>query len=106
MADAVDKLNSGRDMGEWDRENEPWGGQESENFPSPYPVPAQPEQDPFRVIPAPPHMSNELWQTSYYDATSYGPVSSYTQRPAGPCSLETGRLIDGDWPQSRIWKQV
>ena len=74
--------------------------------PSPFPDPVQPEQDPFRVIAAPPHLSNEIWQTSYYDAASHGKMGAYEQRPAGPCSLESGRLTDGDWPSTRIWKQV
>lgn len=74
---------------------------------SPFPEPVQPEQEPFKVIPAPPHISNEIWQTSYYDATSYAPMGAYKQLRAGPCDLETGRLIDGDWPSSHgIWKQV
>jgi hypothetical protein len=73
----------------------------------PFPDPVEPEQDPFRVIPAPGHMSNEIWQTSYYDATSHAPMGAFVQRPAGPCSLETGRLVDGDWPRDGSpWSQV
>lgn len=73
---------------------------------SPYPNAVQPEQPPFTVIPAPPHLSNEIWQTSNYDATSRAPMGEFVQRPAGPCRLDTGELIDGEWPESRIWKQV
>jgi hypothetical protein len=52
-------------------------------------------------------MSNEIWQTSYYDAASHAPMGIFTQRPAGPCHLETGRLVDGDWPSDGSpWSQV
>jgi hypothetical protein len=75
--------------------------------PSPFPDPVLPEQEPFKVIPAPPHVSNEVWQTSYYDATSHADMGAYVQRPGGPCNLETGKLTDGEWPAPRnIWKQV
>lgn len=79
---------------------------DSEFVPSPYPDAVEPERPPFKVIPAPPHMSNEIWQTSYYDATDNSPMGAYHQRPAGPCDIATGRLTDGDWPGSQIWKQV
>jgi hypothetical protein len=81
-------------------------GDLSGDEPSPFPDPTHPEQPPFKVMPPPPHMSVEVWQSSYYDATTNAPMGAYTQRPAGPCSLETGRLTTGDWPESRIWKQV
>jgi hypothetical protein len=79
----------------------------SPNVQSPFPDPVLPEQEPFQVIPAPPHVSNEIWQTSYYDASSHAPMGAFVQRRAGPCSLETGKLIDGDWPAGESpWKQV
>lgn len=73
----------------------------------PFPDPVEPERDPFRVIPAPAHLSNEIWQTSYYDATSSAPMGVFIQRPAGPCDLATGRVVDGDWPKGPgPWQQV
>jgi hypothetical protein len=91
---------------DWREAGVAFGGDLSGDEPSPFPQPTLPEQDPFKVIPAPPHMSNEIWQTSTYDATSRAPMGAYVQRPAGPCRLDTGRLVDGEWPESRIWKQV
>ena len=73
----------------------------------PFPDPVMPERDPFRVIPAPAHLSNEIWQTSYYDATSAAPMGLWVQRAAGPCNMSTGRVIDGDWPHGGgPWQQV
>lgn len=93
--------------GEWPGLNTPvFPGDLSEFQPSPYPNPVEPEKDPFVVIEAPPHVSNEIWQTSTYDATSSAPIGEYVQRPAGPCNIRTGRLIDRDWPANRIWRQV
>jgi hypothetical protein len=74
--------------------------------PSPFPNPVQPEQPPFNVIPPPPHISNELWQTSYYDATSDATMGVYVQLPDGPCHLETGKLVDGEFQSPGPWKQV
>lgn len=71
-----------------------------------FPQPVQPEAEPFAVIEAPPHISNEIWQTSYYDASSHAAMGAFVQLPAGPCSIETGRLTDGDWPANPHWKQV
>lgn len=75
-------------------------------LPSPFPDPVQPEAPPFDVVPAPPHISNEIWQTSYYDATSDAPMGAFVQLPAGPCHLDTGRLTDGEWHTPGPWKQV
>jgi hypothetical protein len=72
----------------------------------PFPDPVQPEAPPFDVIPAPDHVSNEKWQTSFYDASSDAPMGAFRQRPAGPCSLVTGRLTDSDWADAGPWKQV
>ena len=73
----------------------------------PFPDPTHPESPPFAVVPAPAHVSNEVWQTSYYDATSSAPMGAYVQRPAGPCDLVSGRLVDGEWPSPEgLWKQV
>jgi hypothetical protein len=72
----------------------------------PFPDPVQPEQPPFMAIPAPDHISYEKWQSSVYDATSHDPMGIFTQRPAGPCDLATGRLADTDWPAGESWQQV
>ena len=73
----------------------------------PFPDPVQPEALPFRVVKSPAHLSIEIWQSSYYDATSHAPMGAFTQRPAGPCDLVTGRLLDGEWPSTHgLWGQV
>jgi hypothetical protein len=75
-------------------------------MPPPFPDPAQPEQPPFEVIPVAAHLSTEVWQTSFYDATSPAPMGAFTQRPSGPCDLVTGRLKGQEWHTSGTWKQV
>jgi hypothetical protein len=73
----------------------------------PFPDPTIPEAEPFATVPAPDHISVEKWQSSFYDATSSAPMGAFTQRPAGPCDIKTGRLTDSDWPSSHgLWQQV
>jgi hypothetical protein len=33
-------------------------------------------------------------------------MGAFSQLPAGPCDIATGKLTDGDWPETEIWKQV
>lgn len=74
--------------------------------PDPFPDPVHPHEPPFIKVEPPPHITFQLWQDSYYDASNHDPMGAFTQRPAGPCDLQTGKLIDGDWPENQIWKQV
>jgi hypothetical protein len=74
--------------------------------PDPFPDPVHPRDAPFESMPPPDHISFQIWQDSWYDASSHEPMGAFTQRPAGPCSIETGRLIDGDWHMGGPWKQV
>ena len=72
-----------------------------------FPEPVQRHAPPFSQVDPPDHISFQVWQDSYYDASSHAPMSAFTQRPAGPCHLDTGRLVDGDWPEGAgPWKQV
>lgn len=74
--------------------------------PNPFPDPVSPDAGPFEKMPPPDHISFQIWQDSWYDASSHAPMGIFTQRPAGACHLETGRLVDGEWPTSPPWKQV
>lgn len=85
--------------------SQPFGGVLSGEVASPYAEPSLPEIDPFRTITAPPHVSSEIWQESYYDPRSQAPVSGFAKRPSGPVSLETGKII-GDFHQGHRWQQV
>jgi hypothetical protein len=71
-----------------------------------FPDPVHPREEPFREMAAPDHISFQVWQDSWYDASSHAPMGAFTQRPAGPCDLATGRLTDGDWPAGGPWQQV
>lgn len=73
---------------------------------NPFPNPVKPEQPPFAVIPPPDHISIEIWQDSYYDASSSADMGIYRQLPDGPCDLKTGRLIDGEFTSTGPWMQV
>lgn len=75
-------------------------------MPAPFPDPSYPTQAPFRAIPVPDHVSQELWQDSYYEAGSHAPVSIFTKRPGGAVSLDSGRLTGEDFPDSGLWTQV
>lgn len=72
----------------------------------PFPDPTYPESPPFATIPTAAHLSTEIWQTSYYDATSPAPMGAYVQLPSGPCDLVTGKLKGAEWEDSGAWKQV
>ena len=71
-----------------------------------FPDPVHPGEEPFEKMTPPDHISFQIWQDSWYDASSHAPMGAFTQRPAGPCDLVTGRLTDGDWPSGGPWKQV
>jgi hypothetical protein len=72
----------------------------------PFPNAIEPEKPPFKTIPVSPHMSTEIWQTSYYDATNSADMGVYKQLSDGPCDLKTGRLIDGEFGGAGPFKQV
>jgi hypothetical protein len=83
------------------------GPANSESPATVFPDPVHPEQEPFQSMPSPPHISFQIWQDSWYDASSHAPMGAFAQRPAGPCDIATGRLLDGDWPASGgPWEQV
>ena len=78
----------------------------SPTVPSPFPDPVSPGSPPFEKMEPPDHISFQIWQDSWYDATSNAPMGAFVQRPAGPCYLETGKLTDGEWHEPGPWKQV
>ena len=73
-----------------------------------FPDPTHPDELPFTHMNAPPHISSQIWQDSFYDASSSAPMGAFVQLPDGPCHLETGRLVDGEFPGGKgtLWKQV
>jgi hypothetical protein len=74
--------------------------------PNPFPDPVQPDGPPFEKMEPPPHISFQIWQDSWYDASSHAPMGVWVQLGAGPCDPGTGRLNDGDWHKPGVWKQV
>lgn len=72
----------------------------------PFPDPSRPSAEPFGTVENPPHISFEIWQASFYDPTSQAPASVFIKRPAGPVSLETGRLTGEGFGGQDRWKQV
>ncbi len=79
----------------------------SPSAPNPFPDPVHPDEPPFSRMEPPDHISFQVWQDSYYNATDSSPMGAFTQRPAGPCHLDTGKLVDGEWPVGEsLWKQV
>lgn len=82
------------------------GPPNSPPVPNPFPDPVHPHEPPFVRVAPPDHISFQVWQDSLYDASSHAPMGAFVQLPAGPCDPVTGKLIDGDWPEGHIWKQV
>lgn len=63
-------------------------------------------ESPYVSMPDPPHDPIGPWQQSYYDPTSKAPLWGFVKLDSGPCSIETGRVTDGDFPSPGPWKQV
>lgn len=90
----------------WDALGPAFSGHVSPTAPNPYMNPSRPDQPPFASIANPAHMSDQAWQTSFYDPTSPAPVSGFVKRPAGPVNLATGKLTGQGFPGTHRWKQV